>query len=128
MWLDINASLEFWKQFDTYRIGVSKQSESSMHTLDSKDIELDDFDLTEEESKTGTVLVNYIKVLNDLPSRLKSKLIPQGYLQRRQVCLNYKVLRHIINQRKGHKLPEWKFFIDSIYNRCEHPELLPKEI
>lgn len=30
-WIAIQAPLYWWKQFDTYRIGVSKSSESTMH-------------------------------------------------------------------------------------------------
>jgi hypothetical protein len=33
VWLDITAPRYWWQQFDTYRIGVTKQSESTMHTL-----------------------------------------------------------------------------------------------
>ena len=140
VWLDINASFEWWKQFDTYRVGVSKQSASTMHTLDARPIEISDFDLTEEELNipvvddipiregynAGLLLEEYCSYLSKLPSRVKSKLLPQGYLQSRQIVLSYKVLRHIIVQRNGHKLPEWKLFIDSIYKQCKHPELLPK--
>ena len=140
VWLDIEASLEWWKQFDTYRVGVSKQSESTMHTLDKRDIVVEDFDLTEEELKMNCIsdttdigdknptldhiLGLYLTYLNHMNPRLKSKLLPQGYLQRREVVLSYKVLRHIIKQRSGHKLPEWQLFIEEIMRRVEHPEFL----
>jgi hypothetical protein len=143
VWLDIEASLEFWKQMDTYRVGVSKQSESSMHTLDRRDAVVEDFELTKDElalnciadpSEMGDhsvptlehILGLYLNYLNHMSPRLKSKLLPQGYLQRRELVLSYKVLRHIINQRKGHKLPEWSYFIDTIYAQAQHPELLPQ--
>jgi len=135
VWLDVEASLEWWKQFDTYRVGVSKQSESTMHTLDKRNIVIEDFDLSEEEKdhsvynngiySVKTMLKNYLGDLNNLPPRLKSKLLPQCYLQRREVVLSYKVLRHIIKQREGHKLPEWTFFIDSIYEQARYKHLLP---
>ena len=121
---------------DTYRVGVSKQSESTMHTLDKRDVDIDDFDLSREERDSyfgetldipvSLVLESYLFYLNQMPSRIKSKLLPQGYKQRRQIVLSYKVLRHIINQRKGHKLPEWSQFIDTIHELVYHPELLPK--
>lgn len=142
VWLDVEAPLEWWKQEDTYRIGTSKQSESTMHCLDKRDIVIEDFDLTEEElekecisnptdigeknPKLNCILGLYIQYLNHMPSRLKSKLLPQAYKQRRQIVLSYKVLRHMINQRKNHKLPEWQFFIKEIYRQISYPNLLPK--
>ena len=141
VWVDIEASLEFWKQFDTYRVGVSKQSESSMHTLDKRNITVEDFDLTEDELKIECIagptdigdknptldhiLGLYLNYISMMSPRLKSKLLPQGYKQRREVVLSYKVLRHIISQRNGHKLPEWKMFINEIYSQVQYPELLP---
>lgn len=141
VWLDVEASIEWWKQYDTYRVGVSKQSESTMHTLDRRDIVLEDFDIEEEDfnmecisdpsdiggtnPKLSTILGIYCTYLNFLPPRLKSKLLPQGYKQRREIVLSYKVLRHIIVQRHKHKLPDWIQFIDEIYKQVEHPELLP---
>ena len=32
VWLDVIAPRYWWQEFDTYRIGVSKQSSSTMHT------------------------------------------------------------------------------------------------
>jgi len=33
VWFDITAPRFIWQEFDTYRIGVTKQSDSTMHTL-----------------------------------------------------------------------------------------------
>ena len=33
VWMDIRAPLKWWKQFDTYRIGVTKQGKSTMHSV-----------------------------------------------------------------------------------------------
>ena len=39
--------------------------------------------------------------------------LPEGFLQRRIVCLNIKALQNMYMQRKNHRLPEWhKFFRD----------------
>lgn len=139
LWLDIEASLEWWKQFDTYRVGTSKQSESTMHCLDKRYVLIEDVDLSEDELKTKTtggdpeddgitvesLLGQYLNYISCLPVRTKSKLLPQGYKQRREVVLSYKVLRHIILQRNGHKLGEWKYFIDEIYKQAKYQHLLP---
>lgn len=134
LWIEIEAPLEFWKQLDTYKVGTVAQSESTMHTLDKRRIKLSDLDLSKEDLDRYVVgvgylehdLYKYIHILNQLPSRLKSKLLPQCYLQRRLWTCNYQVLSTIISQRLGHKLPEWKLFIGSIYEQVEHPEYLMK--
>ena len=43
VYLDITAPMYWWKQFDTYRIGVEKNACSTMHKLHAKRIMIDDF-------------------------------------------------------------------------------------
>lgn len=38
------------------------------------------------------------------------QLLPQSYIQRSTVMMNYQVLRNIYLQRKGHRLSEWHEF------------------
>ena len=38
--------------------------------------------------------------------------LPEGWLQKRTITMNYENIYSIIRQRKGHKLTEWKEFID----------------
>ncbi|MCK9240314.1 hypothetical protein [Desulfocurvus sp.] len=33
VWLDVRMPRYWWQEFDTYRVGVTKQSESTMHIL-----------------------------------------------------------------------------------------------
>lgn len=40
---DITAPLYWWKEADTYRVGVEKNSCSTMHTIHAKEFTLDDF-------------------------------------------------------------------------------------
>ena len=40
------------------------------------------------------------------------RILPESWLQTRTVTLNYEVVRNMVHQRKGHKLTEWKSFID----------------
>ena len=129
VWLDIEAPRYFWSEFDTYRVGVSKQSESTMHTLQKRMMSTDDIEQT--SMLTKEIINQQVLLFNDLRSfvgvdiqDLKS-VVPDGYKQRREVVLNYKVLAHIIVQRYNHRLPEWRFFIEEIYKMVEHPELLP---
>ncbi len=116
LWIDITAPRYWWCQFDTYRVGVSKQSESTMHTLGKKEFEQSDF-----ESPIPGILLN---ILNTAPQAELKTILPESFLQRRIVCLNYKVLRHIFRQRLTHKLPQWQEFIWKIYDNCNHPNYL----
>ena len=43
VYLDITAPLYFWKEFDTYRVGVERNSCSTMHKIHAKEFTLDDF-------------------------------------------------------------------------------------
>jgi len=40
------------------------------------------------------------------------QLLPESYNQTRTIMMNYEVVARIIQQRKGHKLEEWKQLID----------------
>jgi hypothetical protein len=56
---------------------------------------------------------------------LKS-LVPEGFLQRRVMCFNYKTIRNMILQRRNHRLPHWPDFLSSMLEQIDHPELLPE--
>ena len=43
--MDITAPLYWWKEFDTYKVGTTSNSCSTMHKLTSKPITLDDFSI-----------------------------------------------------------------------------------
>ena len=43
VYLDITAPLYWWKEFDTYRVGVEKNSCSTMHKIHAKEFTLEDF-------------------------------------------------------------------------------------
>lgn len=60
----------------------------------------------------------YIRSKNKLYWWQMIQLLPSSYNQRRTVQLNYAVLRNIYQQRKDHKLDEWRDF-------CRWAESLP---
>ena len=120
VWLDINAARYWWSHCDTYRAGISKQSQSTMHTITKHYLTQSDFE--------HAVLPMYLDHLNTLVTakdwqKLKWDL-PESFLQRRIVCLNYAVLQRIIRQRRTHKLIEWTTFIEAIMAQVEYPEFL----
>jgi hypothetical protein len=129
VWVYIQATRGFWQEFDTYRAGVTKQSSSTMHTLDKRFVGRDDFEVGTSDSTIeafNDCLIDYKDETNEFfkdITRLKENL-PEGWLQERVVCTNYKTLRNILSQRSGHRYKHWRTFCEFILNNIEHPELL----
>lgn len=125
VWLDITAPRYWWTQFNRYRIGVSPAangllSESTMHTILKKELTQDNF---EDKLFPLTLLdLNFLVATQNF-TELKNAL-PEGFLQRRIVCTNYKTLRHIIKQRLNHKLPQWITFVSGLHALLERPEFI----
>lgn len=131
VWIDIDAPRFWWAEFDTYRVGTTKQSESTMHTMTHGILTQDDFeyriyDVTLALLNEAIAVYQHAK-LQKLKDRLFLEIknnLPEGFLQRRIVCTNYKVLKNIVQQRKNHRLPEWKIFIKSLEGQLEHAEFI----
>jgi hypothetical protein len=130
VWLDIVATREWWIQADTYRIST-KQSESTMHTIHKRPLELFDFEFSEYNRDHIRLTANYINSIrldNSLTNLQKVKMIkevlPESFLQRRVWVMNYRTLQNVIIQREHHALEAWQDFIAQIKEQVEHPELL----
>lgn len=133
VWLDIDAPLYWWKQIDTYRApedgdggflpsGITKQSESTMHSLLKRELKFGDF---EERGIDGLTLNNLNVLIKQGNFDLANKRLPHSFLQRRLVVSNYKALRNIYQQRcAGHKLNEWCIFCDELVKQLDRPEFL----
>ena len=122
VYLDIDAPRYFWQQFDTYRVGMTKQSESTMHRKEGTLYKFEDF-----EHGINIELLNTINSI--VPYTPKHELrdwIPESLLQRRIVCTNYKVIQNIVSQRHDHKLKQWHTFCDAMRN-LEHSKFIFKE-
>ena len=126
VWLDINAPLYWWKEFDQYKIGTVSNSCSTMYTLMNKPFELKDFSF-DKLNNHGNYAERIIDDLNELREQCSKEtdtkvkkdlwysivqLLPESYIQTRTIMMNYEVVARIIQQRKGHKLEEWKQLID----------------
>lgn len=128
VWVDITAPLYWWKEFDTYRAGVEKNSCSTMHTLHRRDLTGDDFSYehmfgTAEECLVDTInQINhyrrlYVQAVKDKDPIAKDywwqmiQLLPSSFNQKRTVELNYEVLANICEYRATHKLDEWRDFV-----------------
>ena len=130
IWAEIKAPRYWWQDFDTYRVGMTKQSESTIHTIMKRRLVQEDF-----VEPIPDLWLSYLNTLIDDYSVGKSKklfrtvknLLPEGYLQKRIACFNYKCFRNIMHQRKGHALKEWEIFIKDTLKQLEHAELLTKD-
>jgi hypothetical protein len=122
VWIDIDAPLYWWQQMDTYRCGVSKQSESKMHTLTKRSLTAADFE--------GYIDTRMIQSVNAYiaSGHFEDALrhLPMSFLQRRIVATNYKALRTICTQRRGHKLREWGVFVEAMEAQLDWPWALKK--
>ncbi len=132
--MDITAPLYWWKEMDTYKLGTTANSTSTMHKLASTPItldcfEIDDYDkniVNEIETSTSTDfvtnLVNHLEELRQKYLETKDKRywkelirwLPESWLQTRTWTGNYENLRNIVHQRENHKLSEWHTYIDAL--------------
>jgi len=124
LWLDMTAPRYFWQQFDTYRAGVTKQSESTMHTMTSRALIQADFSHPIPEPH----LTHLNRLIADGQWESVKRDLPESFDQRRVVCINYMALQRIIRQRGSHRLSEWADFIVKILDQVEHPEYLKEDI
>ena len=127
VWLDLTMPRFFWQEFDTYRIGMTKQSESTMHTLLKRDTFVQDLFDEDIPQYHLDELNHLLQVhLNDQTATEKliklKRRIPEDWLQRRICCTNYKVLRHIYQQRNKHRVPHWKYLCEMLVNELEFGE------
>ena len=123
--MDITAPLYWWKEYDTYKVGTVANSCSTMHKIQEKEFELDDFSHEHLGLYPKWLLSEVISKLNENRegfNKTKDKdywwnmiqLLPTSYNQKRTVHLNYEVLGTIYHQRRHHKLDEWHVFCDTI--------------
>lgn len=128
-WMEIQAPLYWWKEFDTYRMGVDKVSESTMHTIMNEEITQEDFDLSawddNEFAREWIVnLCDELRLCGEF-DRL-NQLLPQSYLQTRIVKCSYEALHNMYQARHNHKLIEWRYFCRKL-EELPYPEFITGE-
>lgn len=120
VWMHINATRGWWAQMDTYRTGVTKQSASTMHTLMKYPPRREHF-----HPDTPPACLEAFQSVWETPGtsidRVKAAL-PEGYLQDRVVCTNYKALQNMVMQRAAHRLGEWAEFCKQLREQLQYPE------
>ena len=122
--MDITAPLYWWKEFDTYKVGTTADSCSTMHKIHAKEFELDDFSHEHLTTRSENILLELIDLLNayrnDFVQISQDKkvwwqliqLLPSSYNQKRTVTFTYENVVSMIRQRSAHKLDEWRNFVE----------------
>lgn len=144
--MDITASIAWWKEMDTYKVGTVANSTSTMHTITKKPLTRDAFGIkdfsTLSEFHAEDIIqstIDYLETLrqeyNDLVKEGKAErakevwrliidLLPESFLQTRTWSSNYAGIRHIIPQRRNHKQVEWHEWIAAMEDLPYAEELI----
>lgn len=124
--VDITAPLYWWKEFDTYKVGTTANSCSTMHKIHAKSFERDDF--SHDRMDDGALILLDITIVyleserqkflenknNRQPWHNLIQSLPSSYNQMRTVTLTYENLLNQYKARKNHKLAEWHTYCDWI--------------
>lgn len=135
---DVTAPFYWWKEYDTYKVGTTANSCSTMHTIHKRDLTIDDFSHEHLIPVSLDCLNETIKTINTarqyfIDMKLKEdwwqiiQLLPSSFNQMRTIDLDYETLFSIYHQRKNHKLDEWHQFCDWILTLPYMREFIGKE-
>ncbi len=148
--VDITAPLYWWKEFDTYKVGTTANSCSTMHKIQAKEFTFEDFSCEHLDEPSKAILGVVINELNNNRgwyndyNRLVSEgdftdverkqfwwnmiqLLPSSFNQKRTVTMTYENLLNMLEYRRGHKLDEWRMFCDWILT-LPHGSLLKEGV
>lgn len=144
--MDITAPLYWWKEFDTYKVGTTANSCSTMHKIAAKEFVLDDFSHEHLINENGVAVEDWqsewLEDLHITIARLNCarqcyldtndkkywwqliQLLPSSYNQRRTVTMTYENVMNILDYRQGHKLSEWNEYCDILMARLPYVEVI----
>ena len=120
--VDITAPMFWWLEYDTYKIGTVKNSCSKMHKIHVEPFNYDDFS-HEGIDECGDFVKDVFKVIIEQCEVLRKKfnatqekkywralieMLPESYNMRATVTMTYENIYTMRQQRKGHKLDEWR--------------------
>lgn len=149
--MDAVGPLYWFKELETYKVGTTSNSCSTMHTLTKRPLREEDFSL-DYVKKTGAMdaFRAYLKIMNDcrevftyfgkyqdkMDPNIDKKdvwyaliqLLPSSYNQRRTITMSYENAINIIHQRSGHKLTDdWGPFVKALKDLPYIQDLLDAE-
>ncbi len=134
--MDITAPMFWWAEFDTYKIGTTRNSCSKMHTIHIKPFELDDFahECCIEIPIAHDALINTINACDQLRImynethdrkywRALIELLPESYMMKATWDGSFETMLNIMHQRDGHKLKEeWEPFRKACFDNIPYLE------
>lgn len=123
--VDLTAPLYWWKEFDTYKVGTTANSTSTMHKIHAKPFEACDFSCERmlpaaRESLDSTIETLEKLRLDFVATKDKDswysiiQLLPTSYNQMRTCTMTYENLVNMYFARRHHKLDEWHVYCDWI--------------
>ena len=140
--VDITAPLYWWKEFDTYKVGTVANSCSTMHKVHEKEFTLEDFScehlINEPFPVTDEYVETYLDCMTDTIKALNCarrmfletkdkkywwqiiQLLPSSYNQTRTVTMTYENIYTMRQQRRGHKLDEWRIDFFNLSDELPH--------
>lgn len=132
--MDITTPLYWWKEFDTYKVGTTANSCSTMHKIAAKEFTIEDFSVEHLLAENTVYFGKTIERLNNARNKfLETKdkeywwqmiqLLPSSYNQRRTVTMTYENVMNMLDYREGHKLDEWREFCE-ILRALPHVEVI----
>lgn len=137
--MDVTAPLRWWKDYDTYKVATVANGCSTMHTLHSKEFTRDMFSHEKYDERGLKQLDSTIEYLNYCREQFLNSdkkdmiwfyrmidILPDGFMQKRTLDINYETALSIIHDRQHHKQEEFRVFcnilrtmlpyMDEIYN------------
>ena len=126
--VDITAPLYWWKEFDTYKVGTTANSTSTMHKLSTTPITLDCFETDDYDENLGNYfsipdnakerdfgylaedvgfIIELLEYLRQTYVETKDirywkeliRWLPESWLQTRTITMNYENVRNMYMQR-----------------------------
>jgi hypothetical protein len=147
---DVIAPWKWWKEQETYQIGTTELSTSTMVKAGKRLFTKEDFSADEWTNGMNALLYylnqlvgvyqSYLEVEKELgplegeEKEQKVKVwrkildaIPGSFIYRRTITLNYEVLTAMYKQRHNHKLVEWHEFLAQMIAGLPYPAFFTHE-
>ena len=117
---DLTFSNKAWVELERYRFVEFVSSQSTMHRISKMDIrgQVNNYVTEATIQEVERLKEIYLQTQNKEDYLRLLYNIPSGFELTARLTTNYRALRTVYNQRKNHRLPEWREF-------CKWIETLP---
>lgn len=117
---DLTCTNKMWVELERYRFITFVSSQSTMHRIAKFDLSKSYNEYVEPECIEVMQRLKFAYEENPTPENYLRLLYsnPAGFELTARLTTNYRCLRNVYEQRRGHRLPEWREF-------CKWVESLP---